>query len=87
MPTVFVPNILRSFIQVARVEVTGSTVGEIISELDKRFPGVAALLIEDDDVVPGIAVAINDQLSQMGLMEQVPADAEVHFLPAISGGC
>ena len=86
MPTVFVPNILRTLIQIARVDVSGSTVGEIISELDTRFPGVAALLVEDDDVVPGIAVAINDQLIQMGLMEPVPADAEIHFLPAISGG-
>lgn len=86
MPTVFVPNILRTLIQTARVDVTGSTVGEIISELDTRFPGVAALLVEDDDVVPGIAVAVNDQLIQMGLMEPVPVDAEVHFLPAISGG-
>ena len=86
MPTVFVPNILRTLIQIARVDVSGSTVGEIISELDTRFPGVAALLVEDDDVVPGIAVAINDQLIQMGLMEPVPVDAEVHFLPAISGG-
>ena len=86
MPTVFVPNILRTLIQTARVDVTGSTVGEIISELDTRFPGVAALLVEDDDVAPGIAVAVNDQLIQMGLMEPVPVDAEVHFLPAISGG-
>jgi len=42
--------------------------------------------VADDDVAPGIAVAINDQVSQMGLMEPVPPDAEVHFLPAISGG-
>lgn len=86
MPTVFVPNVLRSLIPIARVDVNGSTVGEIISELDTRFPGVAALLVEDDDIAPGIAVAINDQLSQMGLMEQVPVNAEVHFLPALSGG-
>ena len=82
----FVPAILRAIISADRVDIGGSTVGEIIEALEARFPGVAALLVADDDVAPGIAVAINDQVSQMGLMEPVPPDAEVHFLPAISGG-
>jgi molybdopterin converting factor small subunit len=86
MPTVFVPAILRSLISVPRVAVSGSSVGEIIGELEARFPGVAAMLVSEDDMAPGIAVAINDQVGQMGLMEPVPPDAEVHFLPAISGG-
>lgn len=86
MATVFVPAILRSFIPVARVDVRGATVGEVIDELESRYPGVAALLVEDDDIMPGVAVSINDQAGQMGLMEPVPADAEVHFLPALSGG-
>ncbi len=86
MAVVFVPAILRAIISADRVDIGGSTVGEIIEALEARFPGVAALLVADDDVAPGIAVAINDQVSQMGLMEPVPPDAEVHFLPAISGG-
>ena len=86
MPTVFVPAILRPVVSMPRVDVAGSSVGEIIDELEARFPGVAAILIAGDDVAPGIAVSINDQISQMGLMEPVAADAEVHFLPAISGG-
>jgi len=86
MAVVFVPAILRAIISADRVDIGGSTVGEIIEALEARFPGVAALLVADDDVAPGIAVAMNDQVSQMGLMEPVPPDAEVHFLPAISGG-
>lgn len=86
MPVVFVPAILRALIFVDRVDVDCATVGEIIDELEGRFPGVAAILVVDDDMAPGIAVSINDQVSQMGLMEPVPVDAEVHFLPAISGG-
>ena len=77
---------MRALIFVDRVDVDCATVGEIIDELEGRFPGVAAILVADDDMAPGIAVSINDQVSQMGLMEPVPVDAEVHFLPAISGG-
>lgn len=86
MATVFVPAVLRALVPVARVEVRGATVGEVIAELDARYPGVEALLVEDGDLVPGIAVSINDQAGQFGLFEPVPADAEVHFLPAMSGG-
>ena len=86
MATVFVPAILRSLIPVARVDVRGATVGEVIDELEALYPGVAALLVDDNDIMPGVAVSINDQASQMGLFEPVPEDAEVHFLPALSGG-
>lgn len=86
MATVFVPAILRSLIPVARVDVRGATVGDVIDELEGRYPGVAVLLVEDGDIMPGVAVSINDQAGQMGLMEPVPPDAEVHFLPALSGG-
>ena len=86
MPVVFVPAILRPLIPTSRVVVVGTTVGEIIEELEARYPGVSAILVADDDVAPGIAVIINDQVSQMGLMEPVAPDAEVHFLPALSGG-
>lgn len=86
MAIVFVPAILRSLIPVARVEVSGGTVGDVIDELEALYPGVEALLVEDGDIMPGVAVSINDQAGQMGLFEPVPADAEVHFLPALSGG-
>lgn len=86
MVTVFVPAILRPLIGQTRVEVRGSTVGEVIDALESRYPGVKALLVEDDDLVPGIAVSVNDQAVQYGLYEAVPDGAEVHFLAAMSGG-
>jgi hypothetical protein len=52
VPVVFVPAILRSLIPMTRVEVMGATVGEIINELEARFPGVATLLVSEDDVAP-----------------------------------
>ncbi len=87
MATVFVPALLRPLIPAAQLEVPGSTVGEIIQGLENLYPGVAEFLIEDDDIKAGIAIAINDQMGQMGLFDPVAEDAEIHILPALSGGC
>lgn len=86
MPTAFIPPMLRALVPHARVAVRAGTVGDVIEELEARFPGVAELLIDGDDLMAGIAVVINDQVGQMGLMDDVDEAAEVHFLPALSGG-
>ena len=87
MPTVFIPALLRPLIPSPRVSVNGRTIGQIIDELEASYPGVRHLLVDDEDeITAGIAVSINDQISQRGLFDTVPENAEVHFLPAISGG-
>ena len=86
MATVFVSAFLRSLVPVDRVEVEGRTVGEVIERLDGLYPGVAAELTEDGDIRPGIAVVIDDQVGQLGLFDSLSPTAEVHFLPALSGG-
>ncbi len=86
MPTAFIPPLLRTLVPAARVQVRAGTVGDIIEELESRYPGVAEKLVEDGDLMAGIAVIINDQVGQMGLMDDVDETAEVHFLPALSGG-
>ena len=86
MATVFIPPLLRPLVAEPTVVLPGRTVREIIRALDERYPGVAALLVEDDDIAPGIAISINDQLSQRGLFEPVAEDSEVHILPALAGG-
>jgi molybdopterin converting factor small subunit len=84
--TVFVSAFLRPLIRAERLQVPGATVGAIISRMETLYPGIADLLVEDGDIKAGIAVAINDQVGQMGLFDEVAEDAELHFLPALSGG-
>ncbi len=86
MATVFISAFLRPLIQAERVQLDGQTVGDLIAGLEARFPGAAALLLEDGDIKPGIAVVIDDQVGQSGLFDAVSADTEIHFLPALSGG-
>lgn len=87
MPTVFIPAQLRERCENNEsVYVSGTSVREIIAELDLRFPGIATGLAIGDRLSPGLAVSIDGAMSTQGLAAKVPADAEVHFLPAIGGG-
>jgi molybdopterin synthase sulfur carrier subunit len=87
MPHIFIPPLLRdSTGGLAEVDVEGATVRQIVTALESRFPGIRHRLCAGDQLRPGLAVAVNGAVSTMGLLQKVPADAEVHFLPAIGGG-
>ena len=36
--------------------------------------------------MPGMAVVVDGETSQLGLLEHVREDSEIHFLPALGGG-
>jgi molybdopterin converting factor small subunit len=71
---------------VSQVRVAGRTIRAIINNLEERFPGVKERLLQDGDLRPDIAVAIDGEMGLDGLAEQVGEDSEVHFIPPISGG-
>lgn len=84
MPTVFVPHALRSFTNGQdSVEVTGSTVREVVNNLD---PALRAELLDGTKLKPNLAVAVDGAVAPMGLLERVDPDSEIHFVAAISGG-
>lgn len=87
MATVFVPSLMQSLTDGARqVRVEGSTVRQIIDNMDSAYPGVKARLVEDNRVKPNISVAVDGEVTPLGMLEKVGEDSEVHFLPAIGGG-
>jgi len=87
MPTVFVPPMLQPRTGgKERIDVSAQTVREAINRLDEQFPGVRERLCEGDDLKPGLSVAVDGNVSPLGLLQPVGDDSEVHFLPAIGGG-
>ncbi|MEZ5363785.1 MAG: MoaD/ThiS family protein [Bryobacterales bacterium] len=87
MATVFIPTMLQSLAGGCKsVEVAGDTVGDLIRNLDALHPGIEARLVDDGALRSNLAVAVDGEVSVVGLLEDVPEDAEVHFIPAISGG-
>lgn len=69
-----------------RIQAAGASVAEVIASLDVRFPGLAARLVQDDRLRPGIAVAIDGIVATRGLRQKLIAPCEVHFVPAMAGG-
>jgi molybdopterin converting factor small subunit len=71
-----------------QVEVEGATVRQVIDSLEAQFPGFKTKLYdaERDSLARGIAVTVNAVTSELGLLEGVGEDSEVHFLAAVAGG-
>ena len=87
MVTVFIPPLLRDVTGgVDHVEIGATTVRQVVSALESRFPGIRDRLVVDDSLKPGLVVAVNGAISPVGLLQKLPDGSEVHFLPAIGGG-
>ncbi|MEW4487336.1 MoaD/ThiS family protein [Thalassoglobus sp. JC818] len=87
MATVFIPTSLRSLSGGVRsIDTDAGNVREVIDQLEAQFPGMRDRLCENGGLKKGIAVAIDSRVCSHGLLEQVPPDSEVHFVPGVSGG-
>lgn len=87
MPIAVIPPQLRKLAEGHdRVALDARDVAQLIDELDRRFPGMAARLRSEDALRAGLAVAVDGTVSGRGLWQKLAPDSEVHFLPAIGGG-
>lgn len=90
MATVFIPTPLRKFTNHAsKIEVSGTTVMEILHSLTSTYPPLQRHLINADGKVPNfINIFVDDDdirnLQQEGTA--VTANAVVSIVPAIAGG-
>ena len=69
-----------------RVRVEGTTVRQVVNNLEKEYPGVKDRLCVEDEIMPGLAVIVDGEVTSMGMMERIQENSEIHFLPAIGGG-
>jgi molybdopterin synthase sulfur carrier subunit len=87
MPVVWVPAQLRELTGGSvTVRVSGATVGEVIENVDRLHPGIRDRLCDGDQLRSGLAIAVEDRIASLGLLEPVGESSEIHFLPAIGGG-
>ncbi|MBK5293824.1 MAG: MoaD/ThiS family protein [Acidobacteriia bacterium] len=87
MPVVFIPTLLQAVTGGhTRLEAEGSTVAQVIENLDRDWPGIAARLVEGARLRPNLSVAVDGEITPLGLLERVGPQSEVHFVAAIKGG-
>ncbi len=87
---IFIPTLLRNLTQGADVvQVNAATVGEIILNIDARFPGFRNRICDDrGELRQFINVFLNGEDVRFldDLATVVPDGAEVSIVPAIAGG-
>jgi molybdopterin converting factor small subunit len=86
---VSIPTILRSYTDGAKsVEGAGSTLKELITDLDARHPGLGDRLLDDGKLRRFVNVYLNDEdVRFTGGLDTTLADGDkVTVLPAVAGG-
>ncbi|GAB3744163.1 MoaD/ThiS family protein [Nocardiopsis nanhaiensis] len=84
-----IPTILRNLTDDAKVvEGSGSTLSELITDLDSRHPGIAERLVDGGKLRRFINVYLNDEdVRFVGGLEAELSDGDsVTVLPAVAGG-
>jgi molybdopterin synthase sulfur carrier subunit len=88
--TVKLPTILRKFANNdARVSAEGSTLVEVLKDLESRYPGITKNVVADDGGLHRfINVYLNDEdVRYLGSLETPVNDGDtVSILPAVAGG-
>jgi molybdopterin converting factor small subunit len=84
---VSVPSPLRSYTAGRdEVEANGATLGELLADLDGRFPGMRFRMIDEQDRVrPHVRFFVNQALVRE-LGARLAANDRVQILCALSGG-
>jgi molybdopterin converting factor small subunit len=85
--TVRIPSPLRSYTNgMATTQANGSTVAEVLADLDRRFPGMRFRMIDEQDRIrQHIRLYVNTRAAT-DLGERVQAGDEVHLICALTGG-
>jgi molybdopterin converting factor small subunit len=87
--SVSIPTILRTYTDGAkRVEASGATLAELISDLDANHPGLGDRLLQDGELRRFVNVYLNDEDVRFidGLGTALSDGDTVTVLPAVAGG-
>jgi sulfur-carrier protein len=85
----FTSHLYRYFPGLSELQLEANTVAEVIAELDNRFPGLAAYLVDDVGALrKHVNIFIGDSLiyDRKTLKDAVKSGDLVYVMQALSGG-
>ena len=83
---VLIPSALRSYTEHGEAEASGATLAAVLSDLDRRYPGIRFRMIDEQDRVRRhIRIFVNGELGRE-LAHPLRATDEVVIAQALSGG-
>ncbi len=85
--TVHIPAALRSYTkQKSAIEAEGQTLAEVLSALDRRYPGLRFRIITEQDTIrQHIRIFVNEEQAR-NLSVVLRPDNQIHIICALSGG-
>ncbi len=87
--TVSIPTLLRTHTKGEKsVQAAGSSVGEVIEDLESQYGGIKARLVKEGSLHRFVNVYVNDEDVRFagGLAAAVKDGDNVTILPAVAGG-
>ncbi|MGB8648093.1 MAG: MoaD/ThiS family protein [Anaerolineae bacterium] len=84
---IHIPTPLRSYTSgQAHVQAEGATLGELLADLDRQYPGIRFRMIDEQDRIrTHILIFVNKSRAE-GLSSRLGSSDEIRIIPAISGG-
>lgn len=83
---VLIPSPLRSYTREREVEAEGRTLGAVLLDLDRQYPGIRFRMIDEQDHVRAhIRIFVNGE-QVFDLTHGLAAADEVQIIQALSGG-
>ena len=87
MATVWVPSLLQGFCGGRRqVQVPGRTLRQVFDNLEAECPGIRDRIRDEAGILASLNVAVDGELTELGLLQPVEEDSEIQILPALGGG-
>ncbi len=87
MTVVHVPSPLHSYTRAKTpVEATGSTLAELLADLDRRYPGFRFRVVDEQDRIRSTILFYVGGEVVRDLSRPLTPSAEVHIIAALSGG-
>lgn len=83
---VLIPSALRSYTGRMHVQAQGATLGALLLDLERQFPGLRFRMVDEQDHLrPHMRVFVNGQALDK-LTDQLQAQHDVNIVQALSGG-
>jgi molybdopterin converting factor small subunit len=89
--SVRIPTILRTYTGgESEVSAEGSTLAEVLDDLDGSYPGIRARVLDDQGAIRrfvNVYVGNDDVRFLEALETKTPDGVQISVIPAVAGGC
>jgi molybdopterin converting factor small subunit len=83
---VLIPTPLRSYTAQAWVNADGASVGDVLADLDRRYPGIRFRMIDEQDRMRAHMRFFVDGVATFDLNRPLREGEELQIVQALSGG-